>query len=157
MSALQNLQTLLRDLFQLDSADLDFGIYRLFRIKRDEIEVFLGEQLPRRVGEAFQAVADEERAALERDMAGLAARIRREVAEDALSERGEPQREHPAFQARLAKELLEAYEGKRRALEGMRASEAQQAEVFNHLYAFFSRYYESGDFIPRRRYGARKA
>jgi hypothetical protein len=65
MSALQNLQTLLCDLFQLDSADLDFGIYRLFQIKRDEIEAFLGEQLPRRVGEAFQAVADEERAALE--------------------------------------------------------------------------------------------
>lgn len=66
MSALQDLQTLLRDLFQLDSADLDFGIYRLFQIRRDEIKAFLGEQLPRRVGEAFQAVADEERAALER-------------------------------------------------------------------------------------------
>jgi adenine-specific DNA-methyltransferase len=78
------------------------------------------------------------------------------VAEDALSERGEPQREHPAFQARLAKELLEEYEGRLRALDGMRASEAQQAEVFNHLYAFFSRYHESSDFIPRR-YGAREA
>ena len=38
MSALQNLRTLLRDLFQLDAADLDFGIYRLFQIKRDKIE-----------------------------------------------------------------------------------------------------------------------
>ena len=24
--------------------------------------------------------------------------------------------------------------------------------IFNHLYTFFSRYYEDGDFIPRRRY-----
>ena len=29
-----------------------------------------------------------------------------------------------------------------------------QGEVFNHLYNFFSRYYEDGDFIPRRWYGA---
>lgn len=34
-------------------------------------------------------------------------------------------------------------------------SEAQQAEIFNLLYAFFSRYYDDGDFIPRRFYGAR--
>src|SRR5207249_10202737 len=34
---------------------------------------------------------------------------------------------------------------------------AQQAEVFNHLYNFFCRYYEGGDFISRRRYGAREA
>jgi adenine-specific DNA-methyltransferase len=157
MSALEQLQTLLRELFQLDLADLDFGIYRLFRIKRDEIEAFLNEQLPRRAAEAFQAVADEERAALEREVEDLAPRIRREVADDALSAAGEPQPSHPAFQARLARELLEEYVGKRRALQGLRASEAQQAEVFNHLYAFFSRYYESGDFIPRRRYGAREA
>jgi adenine-specific DNA-methyltransferase len=28
--------------------------------------------------------------------------------------------------------------------------------VFNHLYAFFSRYYESGDFIPKRFYGSNR-
>jgi adenine-specific DNA-methyltransferase len=76
MSVLQQLQTLLRDLFQLDLADLAFGIYRLFRTKRDEIEAFLEEQLPRRVGEAFQAVAGEERAVLERELAELAAHAR---------------------------------------------------------------------------------
>ncbi len=38
-----------------------------------------------------------------------------------------------------------------------RSSEAQRAEVFNHLYAFFSRYYDEGDFIPRRFFGARPA
>ena len=27
-----------------------------------------------------------------------------------------------------------------------------QMRSFNHLYTFFSRYYEDGDFIPRRRY-----
>jgi ABC-type nitrate/sulfonate/bicarbonate transport system substrate-binding protein len=38
---LTDLQNLFRDLFQLELADLDFGIYRLLRLKREEIEAFL--------------------------------------------------------------------------------------------------------------------
>lgn len=29
--------------------------------------------------------------------------------------------------------------------------------MFNHLYAFFRRYYDDGDFIPRRFYGSRES
>ena len=36
--SLGRLQNLFRELFQLDTADLDFGLYRLFRLKRAEIE-----------------------------------------------------------------------------------------------------------------------
>ena len=43
-----------------------------------------------------------------------------------------------------------------RAPQRARLSEEQKAEVFNHLWAFFSRYYEAGDFIPKRRYGSRE-
>ena len=36
---------------------------------------------------------------------------------------------------------------------GAPQSQYQRADaIFNHLYTFFSRYYEDGDFIPRRRY-----
>lgn len=157
MSALGQLQSLLRDLFQLDQADLDFGLYRLLRLKRQEVEAFLTERLPRRVEAAFQTAAGEERATLEKEVPELASRICKEVAENALLEDGEANRDHPAFQAKVARELLDAYEAKRRQLQSVQATEAQNADVFNHLYAFFSRYYEAGDFIPRRRYGAREA
>ena len=39
--ALNKFQTLLRDLFQFDCADLDFGIYRIMNHKRDVIERLL--------------------------------------------------------------------------------------------------------------------
>jgi len=32
---------ILREMFQMDQADLDFGIYRIMNAKRDEIEKFL--------------------------------------------------------------------------------------------------------------------
>jgi adenine-specific DNA-methyltransferase len=157
MSALAQLQDLFRDLFQLDLADLDFGIYRLLRLKRDEVEAFLTEQLPRRVAAAFQAAAGEERADLESDVDALAVRIQHEVAEDALLPSGEVGPDFRETKVKAARDLIAAYEAKRHRLQSVQASDAQQAEVFNHLYAFFSRYYEAGDFIPRRRYGAREA
>ncbi len=156
MNALTHLQDLLRDLFQLDLADLDFGLYRLLRLKQQDVDAFLTGQLPRRVEEAFQTVAGEERAVLDKEVSSLAERIRIEVSEDALSDSGVPLREHPGFKAKVARSLLDDYERKHRQLQTIQATEAQQAEVFNHLYNFFSRYYEAGDFIPRRRYGARE-
>ena len=47
------LKTLLRELFQLDSADLDFGIYRIMNSKRSEIERFLDNDLLPQIKEAF--------------------------------------------------------------------------------------------------------
>jgi len=157
VEALTRLQTLLRDLFQLDLSDLDFGLYRLLRLKRDEVEAFLTEQLPRRVAETFQAAAGEERAALEGEVAALAVRIRSEIAEDALLPDGEVRPDYRETPVKAARALIADYEAKRRQLQSEQATEAQQVEVFNHLYAFFSRYYEAGDFVPRRRYGAREA
>jgi adenine-specific DNA-methyltransferase len=156
MEALRQLQALLRDLFQLDLADLDFGLYRLLRLKRQEVEAFLAEQMPRRVNEAFEGMGGEERALLEQEVSELASRIRKEVAEDALLDDGTPRRDYPGFQARLARELLDAYEAKRGQLRSVQVTETQKAEVCSHLYGFLSRYYEGGDFIPRRRYGARE-
>jgi adenine-specific DNA-methyltransferase len=44
-------QNLLRELFQLDCADLGFGIYRIMTEKRAVIERWIAEELPRAVNE----------------------------------------------------------------------------------------------------------
>ena len=45
-SSLAKFQDLLRELFQFDCADLDFGIYRIMNHKRDAVERFITEHLP---------------------------------------------------------------------------------------------------------------
>lgn len=146
-SPLPQLQTLLRELFQLDLSDLDFGLYRVLRRKRDDIEAFLNEQLPRRVGEAFSEASAEERERLQARLDAQADRIRTSLGAAALHD-GE-------IAAQFAgTPMAEEYGNIRMQLADVRASEAQQAEVFNHLLQFFSRYYDAGDFMPRRRYGA---
>jgi adenine-specific DNA-methyltransferase len=44
-------QLLLRELFQFDCADLDFGIYRIMNYKRDVIEKFITKDLPKAIAE----------------------------------------------------------------------------------------------------------
>ena len=47
---LEKFQSLLRELFQFDCADLDFGIYRIMNHKRDVIERFITNDLPKAPG-----------------------------------------------------------------------------------------------------------
>lgn len=151
MNALERLQNLFRELFQLDVADLDFGIYRLLHLKRDEVEAFLTRDLPAAVDKEFKAAAGAEQATLQKDLKELAERIRQDIGPDALQSNGEPA---PTF---ANAKLVRDYAAKRKQLEAIEASEVQKAEVFNHLYAFFRRYYDDGDFIPRRFYGSRES
>ena len=143
------LKGLFRELFQLDVADLDFGLYRLFRLKRADVDAFLDKQLPTEIERAFEAAAGAEREALQRRVGELAERARESVADDAILPSGEPNPIHAKAKA------VKEYADSRTRLQAIEASEAQRAEVFNLLYAFFSRYYDEGDFIPRRFFGAR--
>ncbi len=156
MKSLEKLQELLRDLFQLDLADLDFGMYRLLHLKRHELEAFLTDQLPRSVKEAFHDMAGQEASDLEGQISEIREKILENIGDDALLEDGDINPEYRKTKIKAALRLIEAYDTRRNQLKSIQVSEAQQAEVFNHLYAFFSRYYEGGDFIPRRRYGSRE-
>lgn len=40
--------------------------------------------------------------------------------------------------------------------QAAKGREALEAAIYNHLYAFFSRYWQDGDFISKRRYSKRE-
>jgi adenine-specific DNA-methyltransferase len=130
---LEKLKSLLAELFQLDHAELDFGIYRIMNARRDEIERFLNDDLLPQVREVLSAYARESLSALEAEL---------ERAKEQAKALGF---EDPA-QAPKVKELQERYNA---ACDFIKAAES---EVFSHLYNFFRRYYSEGDFISQRRY-----
>lgn len=147
---MKRLQSLFRELFQLDFADLDFGIYRLFHIKRAEIERFINEQLPREVDVAFRIATDKEKEQLKANLEKLAQEVRKQISEDAILQNGEA---NPQYQNI---NLVKQYAELRSKLSDIETIDGHKDEVFNHLYNFFSRYYEDGDFIPKRRYGTKE-
>lgn len=143
-------QSLLRQLFQFDCADLDFGIYRIMNYKRDVIEKFISTDLPKAITEELDrgALADQSQAAAE--LAETASQITETLGKDALDADGALAEAYHGTP--LGKKYLEL-QGK---AAGGRGREALEATIFNHLHTFFSRYYQEGDFISKRRYSKRQ-
>jgi len=143
-------QSLLRELFQFDCADLDFGIYRIMNHKRAVIERFITTDLPQAIAEELErgALAEQSRAAQALESARK--KVLEVIGDDALDENGDLAEKYR--ETRAGKEYLAA----RQQAGAARSYEALEASIYNHLYTFFSRYWQEGDFISRRRYSKKE-
>ena len=130
---LDRLKTLLREMFQLDRGDLDFGLYRIMNLKTAEIAAFLDEDLLPQVQKKLNLTSAEDRARLEDELEN-ARKTARQLRIDPDS-------------SPLVQELRER-------LAEMQKDADAEADVYNHLANFFARYYAEGDFISQRRYSS---
>ena len=123
--------SVLKDLFMLDQADLDFGIYRIINQKRSEIERFLEKDLKLQVQALLKEFDNSDTDAVQKELKQLTA---------TLQGAGMNPDDSPKVQE-LKKKLATA----------TNASE-MEADVYSQLATFFNRYYDSGDFMSNRRY-----
>ena len=124
----------LEEIFMMDHAELDFGIYRIMNQKRNDIQRFLESELLPQVKQVLEGNnADADKA--KKRMAEIAASVGGNIE---VLPKGTPMRdEYDKLEAQLAQSA---------------DTESMQAEVFSHLVTFFSRYYDGGDFLSKRRY-----
>ena len=122
----------LQEIFQIDRADLDFGIYRILNSRSQEIGDYLQNKLPAKIQAAFSASGQTQIDGWKRELA---------EAEKAAADLGA----NPA-------DLPKVKELKGKIAVAQKSGAAGEAAVYNHLLTFFSRYYEEGDFISQRRY-----
>lgn len=129
----QRLLTLLREMFQLDQPDLDFGLYRIMHAKRGQVEAFLETEFDQLIDKVFadRGARHEEEAKKEY-----------EAARQQAIEFGAPDPD-------AAPKVQQA----RARYEVVRLTGGEDAEIYDHLHRFFSRYYDQGDFMSLRRYG----
>ena len=122
----------LEELFQLNQPDLDFGFYRIMHAKAQEVQDFIGDDLLRIVSDAFGQIDEARRADLQ---------VAYENAIQAAKEFkfSVPEDTEPVKKAKAE-------------LEAIKNTASSEADVYDHLYRFFERYYDSGDFISRRYY-----
>jgi len=148
MDHIKKFQELLKELFQFDAADLDFGIYRIMNYKRGVIERFIQKDLPRSISKelAQGALAGQTQAAKELEAAKKKVL---EIFDDAIDAAGTLIKYHDT---KPGKEYMAALEKAKSA----KGQEALEAAIYNHLYAFFGRYWQDGDFISKRRYSKRE-
>ncbi len=148
------LHLLKNQVLKLDLADLDFGVYRVMAHRRQEIERFFDETLPRRIEEELTTGGADRIKQLDEQLA---------ILRDTLSKIAEASGYGQAFDGN---DLIEGLQGSPKGKEYLgksaeRAkaeaeagfSETEQGTVYAHLYRFFSRYYADGDFLPQPRRG----
>lgn len=151
-------QELLRRLFQFESADLDFGIYRILNYKRDIIDRFIEKDLLDAVAKELNFGALAEQSDTAKHLQELGGQIKELLGEDALDGKGNLTDQHrPVLEqkGRVA-DIARKYVILRGAVHGAKPRQAVEAAIFNHLYTFFSRYYDAGDFMSKRRYSRKE-
>lgn len=129
---------LLKEIFELDKSDLDFGIYRVMNLRKTQIEEFLTQRLPQMVQETLAPFAQGSKEEIRAQMTEIennAAQFGAVAA--SLPETNPMGQKYRALQKQLA--------------EGADLA-ALETDVYSALYSFFNRYYEDGDFISKRRY-----
>ena len=145
----EKFQGLLKKLFQFDCAELDFGIYRIMNQKRAVIEKFIEKDLLDGVAAGLASGALAQESGLAQQLAEVTAQIKENLGEDALDAEGNLDPKYASTPR--GKRYIEIRERGAKS----KSSPEHEAEIFNHLYAFFSRYYDDGDFMSLRRYSKR--
>lgn len=130
----KKLLDLLKDMFQFEQSDLDFGIYRIMNMKRDEISKYLNNDLVKEISDGINALVD----------TGNESKIK------------EIQLQIESTKNTMIPQVLkdQAIAELEKQLESFKTTDISDIEgdVYNHLISFFSRYYDDGDFISQRRY-----
>ena len=143
---LEKFQDLLKKLFQFDSSDLDFGIYRILNYKREQIRKFVENSIPEIVEKSFGKYKKKFLEDINTEFEKVKEKIIKNFGDNALTPNYDLKDEFK--KTPLGEEYLET---KKRKEEFDKIEEIKH-QVFNDLYNFFSRYYEEGDFIPQHRY-----
>ena len=128
----QELVAKLREIFQIDRPELDFGIYRILNARASEINNYLENRLAEKVQAALNSGHESQRE-----------QVMRELKEK------EAQYQADGINPDTVPKVLELRQ--KLAQYGAGINEHENT-VFSHLLTFFSRYYSEGDFISQRRY-----
>ena len=128
----EKLKTLLKELFQLDQPDLDFGLYRVMHAKSAEVSEFLDRDLLPQIKAAFVKYRAADKVEFEKDLA---------TAIDQATGLGvdpETTQRVKELRAQLKSDSVDIG--------------SLESEVYDHLFSFFRRYYSEGDFLAKRVY-----
>lgn len=146
MDQIQKFQNLLKEIFQFDSSNLDFGIYQILNYKRDHIEKFITQDLKEEVNKVFAKHKDQRAENLEERFKKAKQKVIENLNKDVFTPTGDIKNEFK--QTKVAQEYLSI----RKQKEDIDKIDQIKLQVFNDLYTFFSRYYDEGDFIPHYRH-----
>jgi adenine-specific DNA-methyltransferase len=131
MTNYEKLINTLKEVFMLDKAELDFGIYRIMNQKRKDIEQFLEVDLVPQVQKVLSESLSIDKQAIQKEL------------DDAINQ---------LIKFKIDPETSEEVQNLKKRLGEAADMVSIENEVFSLLANFFKRYFDNGDFISMRRY-----
>lgn len=157
--AFDQLRHFLKDMFQFEAHDLDFGIYRITRLKQRFIQAFIDgeadDSLRATVSRALESVHNSQSEVARNWLAAFASQfgdmgrpLWQAVAENPDDENAQARFKSLFAMPVLSDEQREHAEAQLTTFLETRQLSAEQLEtrVYNHLLNFFELYYQNGDF-----------
>ena len=140
--AFNTLREKLRDMFHFAHNDLDFGIFRILKIKRDEVNQFIEEKLSSIVDEALKEVTN---TLYESQLIKV-----KEFVNEYGSKRDRDRLENIAENSQQLIDFLQT-EDKEDLIAPLETDPVELKSklafrVYNHIHSFFEGYYRDGDF-----------
>lgn len=132
MSKYDDLVRKLKEIFQIDRPELDFGVYRILNARAAEVNDYLENGLKSKVVQSLAEAGAGNLDALQKELSEKVAQYRAD---------GMDPDKVPKVQE-LKQKIADLGSG----------SAEHENAVFTHLLTFFSRYYDRGDFISQRRF-----
>ena len=145
-TSLTQLKGFLNKLFQFDSQDLDFGVYKILHYKKKEIANFIDQLLVDKVKEQLQTLSADETKNIKDQIADL-------EKDDIIKGWLEAEADEKKTLEKFGKEKINQYKELKAKATDATVSVETENQIYNHLTLFFSRYYDKGDFISKRRFG----
>jgi len=130
----------LKDLFQFENSDLDFGIYRIINIKRKEIAEFIDKELFDIINEKIKTLGDNSELKKRLEL------MQKEIEENFGCNI------HEAKLKYTETPKVKDYIDKEKELKATEKESEIEGQIYDDIIDFFSRYYDKGDFISKRRY-----
>jgi len=143
---LDQLRAFLNKLFQFESQELDFGVYKILHYKRTEIKQFIDELLVDKVKGQLQALSS----AQSHD---AFLKIKELEHDDIIKGWLEAEEAERTTLLKYGKDKIIQYQELQKQVEIAQVSVETENKIYNHLTLFFSRYYDKGDFVSKRRFG----
>jgi len=145
-SPLERLKSFLNELFQFETQDLDFGVYKILNYKRKEIKQFIDELLVTKVREQLQTFSDIHANEINKQL--------EELEEDEIIQGwNKADEEEKKTLKKYSQDKINKYIDLKEKSKALEVSEETENHIYNHIAQFFSRYYDKGDFISKRRFG----
>lgn len=145
-TSLLNLQEKLKEIFEINNSDLDFGIYRIMKFREKEIKNFIDIELPKTIDSKFKS--------LESSSKNIFDKVKEfeEASEnDSLVELYNSWNNQEIENASKYNPKFKEYVNNKNSLKDSKKTSIESDDIYNWLNAFFTSYYDKWDFFKTRK------